>query len=170
MIWCPSSNMHLFGTTVDVRGLATLRRVALGTDSRMSGERDLLAEIRVARSCCELGDLALEGMVTSDAAGLLRLEDRGALLPGRLADMVVVPARAPLHKVSRADIRFVMLDGRIRLGDSHYLRQCAPRAPWAECVLDGRSKLMDPGLATLITELEVHEPGLEMNKASWRAA
>ncbi len=37
LVWCPSSNMRLFGKTAQVTDLVSKRRVALGTDSRLSG-------------------------------------------------------------------------------------------------------------------------------------
>jgi cytosine/adenosine deaminase-related metal-dependent hydrolase len=170
LIWCPSSNIHLFGTTLNVTRLASLHRIALGTDSRMSGERDLLSELAAARKACELDGLALESMVTGDAARLLRLKDRGILSAGALADLLILPAGRALHETNRSDIRLVMLNGEIRLGDSHYVPMQARATQWVEIELDGQPKLMDRGLATLLTKLAVHEPGLEMRSASWRAA
>ena len=42
-IWCPSSNLRLFGRTAEVERLIEQRaRSRLGTDSRLSGARDLL--------------------------------------------------------------------------------------------------------------------------------
>src|SRR5258708_677145 len=48
LIWCPSSNLSLFGKTADTADLIGRGRVALGTDSRLSGARDLLEELRIA--------------------------------------------------------------------------------------------------------------------------
>ena len=45
LIWCPSSNLHLFGATADVTALIAQGRVALGSDSRLSGEADLLRRV-----------------------------------------------------------------------------------------------------------------------------
>jgi hypothetical protein len=84
--------------------------------------------------------------------------------------MLILPAGTPLHQASRTDVRLVMLNGQIRVGDAHYVRLLAPATQWAEIALDGRSKLMDRSLATLLTQLEIHESGLEMRSASWRAA
>jgi radical SAM superfamily enzyme YgiQ (UPF0313 family) len=64
----------------------------------------------------------------------------------------------------------VMLNGEIRFGDTHYVRLLAQAPQWVECELDGPSKLMDRALATLLIKLEVREPGLQMRRASWRAA
>ncbi len=170
LIWCPSSNMHLFGGTADITVLASMHRVALGTDSRMSGERDLLSELSVAQRLSELDSFALESMVTSDAARLLGLQDCGTLEPGTRADLLILPARRPLSSSSRADIRLVMLNGQIRLGDTHYVPQLAPAQQCVELELDGHTKLMDRALATQLLHLEVREAGLDFRPANWRAA
>ena len=47
LVWCPSSNHFLFDATADVRAFDDADRLALGSDSRLSGERDLLDELRV---------------------------------------------------------------------------------------------------------------------------
>ncbi len=170
VIWCPSSNIHLFDRTLDVAALAARHRVALGTDSRMSGERDLLSELAVAQRACQLDDPALESMVTCDSARLLGLSDRGILTPGALADLLILPARSRLHQTSRADIRLVMLNGQIRIGDLHYFAQVAPAKPWMEIELDGHAKLIDRVLAGQLIELDIDEPGLMLRQANWRAA
>ncbi len=64
LIWCPSSNLHLFGRTLDVEALSTRGLVALGSDSRLSGARDLLAELRVARVCSGFDEARLEALVS----------------------------------------------------------------------------------------------------------
>jgi hypothetical protein len=63
-----------------------------------------------------------------------------------------------------------MLNGEIRIGDADYVRLLAPAGQCVEVELDGQLKLMDRALAALLTKMEVHEPGLEMRRASWRAA
>ncbi len=92
LIWCPSSNSRLFGRTAQVSELVRRGRVTLGTDSRFSGSRDLLCELRAARETSALEVGTLESLVTRDAAALLRLTDRGALRIGARADLLV-PAR-----------------------------------------------------------------------------
>ena len=170
LIWCPASNLNLFGRTTDVPSLAGSGRIALGSDSRMTGSRDLLAELQIARQTFALQDSELEFMVTADAARLLCLSDRGALQPGHLADLIVLPAGTALHQASRADLRMVMLDGRVRIGDPDCVRAAAPTTAWAPVQLDGTTKLMDYDLARTLLQADVRESGLEFRATHWRAA
>jgi hypothetical protein len=83
---------------------------------------------------------------------------------------LILPARTPLHQASRADIRLVMLNGQIRLGDAHYVLQLLPSLQCVEIELDGQAKLMDHSLVTQLMQLDVHEPGLDLRRVNWRAA
>lgn len=170
LIWCPSSNLRLFGKTAAVSELLRQHRVALGTDSRFSGCRDLLTELKVARGVAELDADTLESLVTSDAADLLRLKGRGSLEPGGRADLMVLPEGMALCEASRVDVRLVMLEGRPMYADPDYARLLAPSSHWAEVLVDGRRKMLEAGLADALSSASIGEPGLEITRQRWVAA
>jgi len=170
LIWCPSSNSRLFGRTAQVSELVRRGRVALGTDSRFSGSRDLLCELRAARETSALEARTLEALVTRDAAALLRLPDRGALRIGARADLLVLPDGMALSHASRADIRLVVLAGRALYADADYARLVAPTTHWAAVRVDGRAKMLERGLVAALATATVAEPGLEISGPSWAAA
>jgi cytosine/adenosine deaminase-related metal-dependent hydrolase len=147
LVWCPASNLRLFGRTADVTALASRGRVALGTDSRMTGARDLLEELRVARTLYPGDSSALEAMVTVHAAQLLRLEDCGSIQVGARADLLIIPAASQLFEISRSEIRLVVLDGIARYGDATYVRALSPHRAWAALIVDDREKMLDLELA-----------------------
>jgi cytosine/adenosine deaminase-related metal-dependent hydrolase len=169
LIWCPASNLHLFGRTADVTDLVGRGHVALGTDSRLSGACDLLGELRVARELGGFDDATLESLVTTSSARLLKLADRGVLRPGAAADILVVP-QAPLSMATRTDVRLVMIAGRMLYADAHYARDLAPSAQWVHVTVDGMPKAMDRRLAMLIEQSGIQEPGLDLSSGQWRAA
>src|SRR6185503_8160801 len=68
LVWCPSSNLFLFGRTAPDDLLAEGTDVLLGSDSRLTGDGDLLDEIRCARALGGLGDERLAGAVGAVAA------------------------------------------------------------------------------------------------------
>jgi cytosine/adenosine deaminase-related metal-dependent hydrolase len=170
LIWCPASNLHLFGATADVAELVWEGRVALGTDSRLSGSRDLLEELRTAAEQVAMSPGMLECLVTWDAARLLRLADCGVVAPGARADLLVVPAGMPLQRVRRSDIRLVILDGIPRYADPDVAGALGPPGRWAEVCVDGRVKALDASLVERLRHLAVREPGLELAAVSGRAA
>jgi len=99
LVWCPASNDFLFGRTAPIRDLLNDHgqppRIALGTDSRVTGSRDLLDELRVARDAQSVTPAELFAMVTSNAAALLRQPRVGRIAVGGLADLVVVNGVTP---------------------------------------------------------------------------
>jgi cytosine/adenosine deaminase-related metal-dependent hydrolase len=170
LIWCPSSNQRLFGKTAEVSELIAHGRVALGTDSRLSGARDLLAELRLASELSGLDEETLEGLVTHASADLLRLPDRGSLRPGLRADLLVLPAGTALADATRADVRMVMIDGIARYGDADCAPRAAPQAEWAQVLVDGRPKVLSLRIANLLALARAAETGLEIAQAAGRAA
>jgi cytosine/adenosine deaminase-related metal-dependent hydrolase len=170
LIWCPSSNLRLFGKTADAADLIGRGRVALGTDSRLSGARDLLEELRIAGEVCGLDESILESLVTRDSARLLKLSDRGTLRVGSRADILILPARTRLSSAARADVRLVLRDGAVQYGDKDCAQSFAPAAHWVEVRVDGKPKILDSSVATLLSKASAREDGLELPDVAWRAA
>jgi cytosine/adenosine deaminase-related metal-dependent hydrolase len=170
LIWCPSSNLRLFGKTADIDDLVAYGCVTLGTDSRLSGGRDLLDELGVAGNVGGLDDVALESLVTDTSARLLRLTDRGVLQVGARADILVLPATARLSGTTRAEVRLVLLGGKVKYGDLDCARSFSPTSHWAAIQVDGRSKIIDVGIASRLSAANVTEFGLELPKTTGRAA
>lgn len=121
LVWCPTANLFTLGTTLDRNSLRRHRRVALGSDSALTAEGDLLDEIRAAHDITGLDDGEIFSMVTSKAAELLRLtRGEGTLRAGAVADLVAIPdfgdlPAAALAKCSFGEIELVVSAGRARL-------------------------------------------------------
>ncbi|MGH7504914.1 MAG: amidohydrolase family protein, partial [Longimicrobiales bacterium] len=116
-VWCPSSNLHLYGRTMP-RALARSGvDVLLGTDSLLSGAGTLLDEMGVARACGLLDDDALLRAVGDTAARRL-----GVPLPsleaGAPADLCFL--RRPVLEARPADVGLVVVGGRPVYGDDEY--------------------------------------------------
>ncbi len=153
-----------------MRDLIRLGRVALGTDSRLSGARDLLDELRIAAALEGLDEAALLPLVTSDSARLLRLPDRGTLRPGARADVLVLPRHVPLHEASRSDIRLVLRDGMAYYADEHYAAMMAPAAQWTSVQVDGAAKCLHRDIAARLAASPLSEPGLELSATERKVA
>lgn len=164
VVWCPASNLRVLGATLDPRPLLAARRLALGSDSRLSGASDLLAELGVARESAGLAPEELLRLVTTDAAAVLGRPDAGHLSAGAHADLVVVrdeggdPTEA-LTDLPRARLRAVVLGGVPRVADADLLPWLeAAGVPARRVLLDGAPKVVDARLFT--EEASALEPGL----------
>jgi cytosine/adenosine deaminase-related metal-dependent hydrolase len=121
LIVCPSSNNFLFGRLPDLSLLSGVEQVALGNDSPLTAEGDLLDEIRFAAHCCGVSASRAYQMVTAVPASILRLSDaEGCIRESGFADVIAVrdvggsPAER-LQTMSMADVEFVMIGGRVQL-------------------------------------------------------
>jgi hypothetical protein len=166
VVWCPSSNIGMLGHTLDPRRLYAAGRLALGSDSRLTGARDLLDELRVAAMHSDLAPSELLRLVTADASRVLRLPDVGGLAPGQHADCLIVRQKLddPYYTIvdmTRSDVRVVVRNGAPQIADPDF-------AGWfAHCGietlpvrLDGRPKLLARQLAR--PEIIALEPGLDI--------
>ena len=147
-VWCPGSNMRLLGETLNPKPGADLERLALGTDSRLSGCFDLLEELRAAHATALLEATCLPSLVTVWAARLLRLPQAGGLAPGCWADLIVLSPEADpntcLLEARRSDWRAVALGGRPRIADPDLLPWFEALAiPWARVRVDDADKIVD---------------------------
>jgi cytosine/adenosine deaminase-related metal-dependent hydrolase len=166
VVWCPSSNHALLGRSLDPRRLCAAGRLALGSDSRLSGARDLLEEMRGIAARRELNPRQLLGLVTTQAARILRLHGSGSLASGAPADLVIVEdrggdERCGLVGIERSQIRAVARNGVPRIADPDFAEWFAVAGMEAVPVtLDGKPKLLAKPLAE--PALVALEPGLEL--------
>ena len=108
LVWCPSSNRFLFGRTAPDALLAEGVDVLLGSDSRLTGDGDLLDEIGCARALGLLGDDRLAEAVGAAAARRFGLPEP-SLETGAQADLVV--AARPILEARADDVLLVLVNG-----------------------------------------------------------
>lgn len=114
VVWCPTSNRFLFGAAVNPALLAPGVDLLLGSDSTLTGDGDLLDELRYARGTGLVDDARLESGVGTVAARRLSLAAR-SLAVGERADVAVF--MRPLLECSAADVAVVVAGGELRVLD-----------------------------------------------------
>jgi cytosine/adenosine deaminase-related metal-dependent hydrolase len=167
LVWCPSSNQFLFGATADVRAFDDADRLALGSDSRLSGEGDLLDELRAAHATRQLSAEGVARTVTSGAAQLLRLP-AGRIASGVPADLTVVrPLEScpfeSLLSAARTDVRLTMIDGRPCVGEPALANVFAAAGVATQtATLDGDTRLVARWIGRHVSRMQLQEPGFEV--------
>ncbi len=167
LVWCPSSNQFLFNATADVRAFDDADRLALGSDSRLSGEGDVLDELKAAQETRQLSAEGLARTVTTGAARLLRIQ-AGAIAVGEPADLTVIRPLAPcpfdsLVAASRADLRFVMIDGRPCIAEPSLAPAfLASGVSTIAARVDDAPRLVARWIGRHVMKMQLQEPGFEV--------
>ncbi len=172
LVWCPASNAFLFRRTAHVRqfldaSATSPSHVCLGSDSRVTGARDLLDELRAAAALMPITPRELFRMVTTAPAEILQLHDAGRIAVGLPADLVVLPSAQSdpcdaLFAASRRDLTLVMIDGRPRVGAPAFESVFGARRETTRPIaIDGVERLAASGLARAIAKCPISEPGVE---------
>ena len=139
VVWCPSSNLSLYRSTLSKALRRSGIKVALGTDSAMTSHTNLIDEITCALQAGETSLEELYEMVTIQSAAILRLYDgEGSIAAGGVADLVVVRDRGqtPAEALISLHPELVLVGGEFRLVSTGF----APR-------LRGTSSVPQHGVA-----------------------
>ncbi|GAB4573606.1 MAG: amidohydrolase family protein [Anaerolineae bacterium] len=159
LVWCPSSNRFLLGYTANVALWQDLGgRVALGSDSRLTADGDLLDEMQAALETGDASPEQIMAMVTTEPAAMFEMTDAGSLAPGMRADFVATRGDQ-LVGVKRADLALIVRGGVPQIGDPDIMARF-PDVPVVPARLDGRPKAIYRALAERILKCPLQEPGL----------
>ncbi len=142
VIWCPSSNLSMLGRTIAPGRLRTLFEagsLALGTDSRLTGAPDLLAELVVAAAHSDFSARELLQLATCRARRVLRApaSDDWLIFRKRSGDPF-----AGFLGLRRAELRAIVRAGEPLIADPDFKDWFAQLGiPYRTVSLDGQPKL-----------------------------
>jgi len=129
IVWCPTSNRHVLGRTLLRDVVLSHGSMALGSDSPISADGDLIDELRAARDIYDLPSELLYRMVTVRAARLLRLSSfHGSIAKGGPADLLIVrdsgrtPCESLVH-LAHEEVAAVIHHGRLVLASDEFARK-----------------------------------------------
>jgi hypothetical protein len=142
--------------------LGRIDKIALGNDSPLTAEGDLLDEIRFVIGTCRISPSAAYRMVTKNPAEILRLSDsEGSVTVSGVADLIAVRdtgdnAADRMQTLSMSDIEFVMIGGRVQLASEEVLERLPPQAKQGLEILgiDGVSRWVRAPVAELLRKTE----------------
>ena len=122
VVWCPASNLFLFHKTAPVTLLKKITKLALGTDSTLTGSPTLLEELRIAATTNLASAQEIFSMVTDNPAAIFGLEEP-AIKPGTKANLFVSAAAVSdylsnLLQLNAEGISVTIVNGRPRLVDA----------------------------------------------------
>ena len=111
IVWCPSSNLFTLGKTLSAEAFGSGVTIALGTDSALTADGDLIDHLKCA-------DRETWPLVTTNAARILHLTaGHGTIRERGVADVVAVADEGQTPGAALGDLRpqLVMVRGQVML-------------------------------------------------------
>lgn len=117
LIICPTSNLFLFHEASSKELLSSVHRLALGSDSSLTADGDLLDEVKCLGSKIGIDGDEIYNLIVSSATSILNLPAHtGRIVEDRDADLVVVRSKAPTPAATLSAINFEHVELVVRGG------------------------------------------------------
>lgn len=150
VIWCPSSNLHLYNKTAPVDRLIDKIPVALGTDSTLTGSVTLFDELRSAREVSGFSSQQLFRLVTDIPRKIFGMNsDVGSILVAGAANLFMIRSNGQepydtLLDAAPADIDLLMRNGRIKFYESQLINRSNGFDGYIVAMKEKRKVITDP--------------------------
>lgn len=131
LIWCPVSNDFLYGEQPAIEKIKRKTTILFGTDSNVSANWNLWHHLRFAKNLGKLSEKNLFETLTSMAAKMWKLKDKGSITKGFRADLVIARRKYKddflhsFYEINPEDILIITKNGKVILFDSLMKNQFA---------------------------------------------
>ena len=125
LVWCPDSNFFLYNRIANVNKLKNATEILFGSDSTLSSDWNIWNHIRLARSMDYLSDLELYESLSSKAAKIWGLHNKGSISENKIADIVISKSYSEnnwnnYYNTNPENILLILKAGKIALIDKEY--------------------------------------------------
>jgi cytosine/adenosine deaminase-related metal-dependent hydrolase len=156
LVWCPEANRRLYGSTAPVAALhAAGVRVGHGSDSPLTGTRDLLSSLAWAVREGAFSPEQVLLLATRWSADVARLP-LGGFEEGAPADLLVLGSLEAFLAGERSSVRLSVVRGRPVYGEMDLMDRLGVRS--RPVVVDGAPRALDARLARRAASLKVRGP------------
>jgi cytosine/adenosine deaminase-related metal-dependent hydrolase len=158
LVWCPTSNRFTLGRSIHPAVLNADIPIALGSDSAMTADGDLLDDLRVAQRTLDAD--RLYRMVTTEPARIFKLPlGFGEICDGGVADLLVMrdTGQTPAATLAESYPELVFVGGRTKLVSHKVASRCPPSIvnSLQPLKVQGRGQyLIDHDVSTLLRDTE----------------
>jgi cytosine/adenosine deaminase-related metal-dependent hydrolase len=168
LITCPTTNRYLLGATLPPELIAQdAIPILLGSDSRLTADGDLLAEIAVWSNLTGNSFAHMLATISATTAQTIGIPTVGSLAIGHAADLLILPESSlQQSQIKRQEISAVMRAGEWMIAEPHIARQV--QTSTAVCLIDGSEKHIHIRLAKQIWRCTLKEQGLALESPQKR--
>jgi cytosine/adenosine deaminase-related metal-dependent hydrolase len=170
LVWCPVSNYFLYGLTAQIDKLKRNTSILFGTDSNVSSDWIIWDNLRFARGLGLLSDTELFNSLTSNAAKIWGLKDKGWIINNFKADLVIARKKNKIssfegfYSLNPEDILLILKDGNIIHFDNSLKDKLNPQiniSGYTEIELNGSVKFIQGKLNKLCREIKSYNPNIK---------
>jgi cytosine/adenosine deaminase-related metal-dependent hydrolase len=168
LVWCPSSNEFLFHRTASVEHAFDRIRMALGTDSTLTGNPSLFDEIRCALESKHLDGMHLLSMVTSVPADMFGI-DKGTIGEGHEANLLLYDCGDgdPINgflSLDASKIKCLLRKGVPLYGDTSVVESFRVWSrSYSSLTVAKKKKMIRGDLPRLVRQIQRHLPSFDFN-------
>jgi len=170
LVWCPDSNLFLFGKTAAIDQLKNKVKILFGTDSTLTASWNLWEQLRIAKSQQMISDEDLFASLTSTAADIWQLANTGSIAENQYADIVIAKKKNNLYgwdavyALNPEDILMVLQKGNIRLFDQELFNQLTNSGfalnDFYKIYIRGNGKYVQGNLPELMKDIRYYHPSI----------
>lgn len=154
LVWCPGSNLFLYGQTARVDRLKDETTLLFGTDSTLTGSWNFWDHLRAARETALTTDTELFAALTVSPTRVWRLAD-GDLTIARPSNGQ--SGWDAFYNLNPENIDLVIRRGRLRLVDERWKRDMELEG-WSGITINGYKKYVSGDLPGLARKIEAYDP------------
>jgi len=166
LVWCPASNYFLLNKTAAVGELKKATSIIFGTDATLTASWNIWDHLRLARKQNSLTDKELFNTVTKTAATAWKMQGKGAIAKGAIADIVVAKTNDgtadSFYAINPDDILLVLHKGDIRLFDESIKDQLinsgADRNKFTKITVGTATKYIWGNISGVIEQIKTYYP------------
>ena len=171
IIWCPDSNIFLFGKTADIRILKKNTAILFGTDSTLTADGNIFENIRTARNLKMLSDQELFYSLTKTAAEVWGLNNCASIEEGKNSDIVIARQKSvnlyeSFYNTNPEDILLILNNGEVVLFDRTIKESITGMMKhtnsFNEINIKGHIKYADYPVEDIINKIKALKPGIEI--------
>lgn len=172
LVWCPTTNLYLLNARIEHliywHGKcppSNTHNIAIGSDSRLTADGDLITEGRRARGSGGCDVSCIEQAISIRPAKILGRDDLANLNVGSQADLIISGSSIYRNRgggsTYRNIIGAIITNGIPQIGDPDIMAKF-PYIETVSALLDGVPKSINISLARQIQKCKLKEHGLEL--------
>jgi cytosine/adenosine deaminase-related metal-dependent hydrolase len=168
LVWCPDSNLNLYGKTANIPVLKSHTEILFGTDSTVSANWNFWQQIRSAREINYLNDYELYKSITGSASDVWRLNSKGSISANKTADIVISKKRSndewdSFFNTNPEDILLILKNGKIIFLDEELpgSDKLIDKKEFELIFINSVNKFIIKGASELINSIRLYLPQYE---------